>query len=91
MFLDGSLIARRQTEVLSDNLSSIFKELLHHCAAFLFQYSGHDFNAMIQEIRITNPKARLNRTCAVISCAVDQASDPCLDQRSSAHGARLNG
>src|SRR6476659_4081447 len=63
------------------------EKILHERAAFVFEHALSHFNAMIQEIRVADPEATLDRAGALVSCAVNESSDARLDQSAGAHRA----
>src|ERR1700759_4663087 len=66
------------------------KEGLYHLAAFSLKNTPFALHAVIQKISGANTKMCLDRACAVIFCAINQALDARVNQRACAHGARLN-
>jgi hypothetical protein len=67
------------------------KKVLHHFAAFLLKHAGGNFDSMIQEFRIADPKSRFHRTGALIGGAVDEPRDSRLYQCPGAHHTRFDG
>ena len=69
--------------------TTLTKEMLHQGSALNSADSFYDFDAMIQEVGIGDPKLTANSSESEISCAKDEAGDSCSYQRSSAHHAGL--
>src|SRR5437773_2821935 len=71
-------------------LSPRTKKLLNELAAFSFQHAGRYLDAMIQEIRVANTKAGLDRPGSLVARAENKPTHPRLNQGAGTHCAGLN-
>ena len=71
-------------------LSPRAKKLLNELAAFSFQHAGRYLDAMIQEIRVANTKAGLDRPGSLVARAENKPTHPRLNQSPGTHCAGLD-
>src|SRR5436190_3630031 len=71
-------------------LSPRAKKLLNELAAFSFQHAGRYLDVMIQEIRVANTKAGLDRPASPVARAENKPPHPRLNQSPGTHCAGLD-